>query len=421
MASGARGAHLLRRTAVLGLALLLVLGGAGVAAAKKKKKEEDRRQYTVSESFSKKFNAAREHLLEERYAPARELVVQLEKRADRLSPYERALVYQTLGFIESGQERYTKAIPYFEKCLAEEGMHPNAQLTTRFNVAQLYLATEQYAKAVSTLELWFKEAESPTSIAYYLLAIAYYQQEKFDRALPPAEKAVALATTPKESWLQLLVGLYTEDRQYAKAVHPLEQLVILYPKKTYWTQLSAIYAQQNQEEKSLAVLQLAYQQGFLELDRELRRLAQLYLYHGLPYRAARVLEKGLADEAIESDVEVWELLANSWLLAREYESALEPLTKAAELAEDGSIYVRLGQVHLEREEWSQASAALKKGLERGGLEDPGNANLLLGIAFYHLEKADRARRYFGAAQRSESTRESASQWLEVLDRESRKG
>ena len=112
-ASLARGAHFLRRTAVLGLALLLALGGAGVAAAKKKK-EEDRRQYTVTESFSKKFNAAREHLLEERYDAARELVISLERKGDRLNPHERALVYQTLGHIEGGQEYLLRSKPQLD-------------------------------------------------------------------------------------------------------------------------------------------------------------------------------------------------------------------------------------------------------------------------------------------------------------------
>ncbi len=74
-------------------------------------------------------------------------------------------------------------------------------------------------------------------------------------------------------------------------------------------------------------MQLAYNQDFLESDRELRQLAQLYLYHSIPYRAARVLEKGLADGIVTEDVDIFAMLANSWLLAREYEAALDPLRR----------------------------------------------------------------------------------------------
>ena len=221
--------------------------------------------------------------------------------------------------------------------------------------------------------------------------------------------------------MAIFFRLYFEKRQYANAVEPLKQLIVLYPRKSYWIQLSALYSQLDREEEALATLQLAYDQGLLDLDRELRQLAQLYLHHGLPYRAAFVLEKGLTEEIVESDAESWEMLANSWLLAQESERALEPLAKAAQLAESGDVYVRLGQVHLEREEWKLASAALARGLEKGDLDDPGGVNLLLGIAFYHQKQPERARRHFGAARANESSEKSARQWLELMDQESGSG
>ena len=412
-------ARLLRVAMALGLALLVVLHGA--AADAKKKKKEKKKQYTVDEAMHKKLTGAMEHLQEERYDEARGTLKSLEGRAHRLNPYERALVFQILGFVESSQEHYEKALDYFEKCLAEDSLPEGAQLSTRFNVAQLYLATEKYAKAVRSLELWFEDAEAPSSVAYYLLAVAHYQMGNIDKAVKPAKQAVRKAKTPKEPWLQLLAGLYFEKQAYPQALGPLEQLVVLYPKKTYWTQLSSLYAQLGREEKSLATLQLAYEQGMLDTDRELRQLAQHYLHHGLPYRAALLMEKALAEENVESDADAWEMLANAWLLAQEMERALEPLAKGAELAETGDVYVRLGQVHLEREEWAEASSALAKAIEKGDLDDPGGVNLLLGISYYHQKQLDRARKHFAAARSSESSRDSASSWLDLMEQESRSG
>lgn len=404
-----------------GLVLLVGIGAGGQAAAKEKDEEKKRSQYTVNESMHKKLTGAQEYMEAEEYAAARELLGSLEKRAERLNPYERALVFLFLGYVEANQERYAEALDYFEKCLAEDALPAGQQLSTRFNVAQLYLATERYAEAVRSLDLWFEQAESPSSVAYYLLAVSRYQTRDIDGAIPPARQAVALAKSPKEAWLQLLTGLYFETKRYAEAVAPLEQLVTLYRRKTYWTQLSALYSQLDHEEKSLAAMQLAYREGFLEKDRELRQLAQLYLHHGLPYRAALLLQECVANETITADAQAWELLATSWLLAREYERALEPLTRAAELAEGGDLYVRVGQVYLEREQWNEASAALTKAFAKGELRDSGSANLLLGIAFYHQKRLQRARKHLGAALANESSRESASHWLELLDREGRSG
>lgn len=400
------------------VALLVALVAAGGAQARKKDDEKDRKQYTVSESMHKKLTAALEALQEEQYAKAETVLKGLEGRTDRLNPYERALIYQMLGYLESGREKYKSALVYFEKCLAEDALPAGGQLSTRYNVSQLYLATEQYEKAASTLEQWFREVEKPNSTAYYLLAVCYYQLQKLEEALVPAKQAVDLAKEPREPWLQLLVGLYFEARQYANAVEPLETLLTINPKKTYWTQLSNLYAHLGKEERSLAVMQLAFSQGYLEADRELRQIAQLYLYHQLPYRAALILEGGISEERIEEDVQAWEMLANSWLLAREYDKSIDPLARAAELSPEGNLYARLGQVHLDRESWEPAADALTEALVRGELDDPGNTNLLLGIALYHQKQTERARRYFAKAASDDKTRESADKWLQLLERES---
>jgi Tfp pilus assembly protein PilF len=406
----------LHRCVGLLLVIAFVVAAAAPADARRRKKE-GKQQHTVTQAVAEKLTPALEALSDGDYVEAERLLKALEARADRIKPYERALVYQMLGYVESGRESFPEALVYFEACLAEEAMPKTAQLQTRYNVAQLYMATENYPGAIKALDIWFAEAENPAAAAYYLLAVAYYQNDEIPLALPPAEKAVETATSVREPWLQLLVGLYYESKQYEKAQAPLEALIMLNPRKAYWTQLSSLYAHLEQEPKSLAVMQLAYEQDFLETDREMRQLAQLYLYHSIPYQAAKVLEKGLADGIIEENVDIFAMLANSLLLAREYDAALEPLEKAAEMSDEGDLAARLGQVLLDRGRWREASEALSAAIKKGGLSDPGTTNLMLGMAFYYQERAARAKRHFSVALRDESSRESASQWLLLLDRE----
>jgi tetratricopeptide (TPR) repeat protein len=165
------------------------------------------------------------------------------------------------------------------------------------------------------------------------------------------------------------------------------------------------------------VQQVAYLQGLLTEDKELRRLARSYLYHDLPYPAAQVLEKGIAEGAIEADAESFELLANSWIAAREYDRSLPPLQKAADLSEDGNLFVRLGQVHLQREEWGRAAEQLQEAIEKGGLKNPGNAQLLLGIAYYNDRRVGQARSSFVRAREHESTRAKAESWITHIENE----
>jgi tetratricopeptide (TPR) repeat protein len=287
----------------------------------------------------------------------------------------------------------------------------------RFNIAQLYASLQQWHEAIDWLNRWLLYVEDPDPLGFYLMGIAYYQLEDFDAAIAQTKRAVEARPEPREAWLRLLAALHAQKQDYENAAPVLEELVLRYPKKDYWVQLSLIYGAHEDYRRSLSVQQVAYAQGFLTEDKELRRLARSYLFHELPYPAAQVIEKALESDAIAEDSEAFELLANSWIAAREYERALDPLRRAAKLSEDGNLYVRLGQVHMQREAWSEASALLEKAIEKGGLKNPGNAELLLGIAYYNGAQVARARSSFLRARQHDSTRSEANRWITHLDTE----
>jgi tetratricopeptide (TPR) repeat protein len=371
--------------------------------------------YTVDPRTGKKLTQAIELLQAEDYAGAAKILKSFN--LNRLNDYERALVQQTLGYVAASQEDFAEAAERFSAALELESLPEGQQVSTRFNLAQIYMMLERWDDAIATFNKWFQEVETPNSLGYYMLAVAYYQSGDLDKAFAPATKSVEMATTPKEAWIRLLLALYMEKKQYREALPLVERLVSLYPKKPYWMQLSAIYAELGEDSKALASQQLAYQEGFLTEDKELRRLAQMYLFHDLPFRAATVLDRAIEEEKVESDTKALELLGNSWLAAREYDRALAPLERAAEVSEDGELFLRLGRVYIQREEWEKAAESLNRALEKGNLEEVGNVHLLLGIAVYNQKRLDRARRSFVRALDFEESNKNAEQWLRVIDRE----
>jgi hypothetical protein len=58
--------------------------------------------------------------------------------------------------------------------------------------------------------------------------------------------------------------------------------------------------------------------------------------------------------------------------------------------------------------------ALGEALNRGGLAEPGNAYLLLGIAHYENARPQEAKAAFDKASRYKKSRKNASQWLSYL-------
>jgi tetratricopeptide (TPR) repeat protein len=251
------------------------------------------------------------------------------------------------------------------------------------------------------------------------MALAHFQLEDFEAARPYAQQAVAIAQKPQQGWLQLLLAIHLTRKDYAAATPVLEQLIANHPDsgKGYWLQLSALYGVNEDNEKALAVMELAYRKGILDEDRDLVRLVQLNLLQGIPQRAAKLLETELAAGRIHQNAEAFELLSGSWILARDVGKAEEPLRRAAALAPQGNLYVRLAQVHMMQEEWDEAADALHEAFAKGGLDDPANGELLLGIAYFNANELREARTWFARAHRSVATRQQAQTWLEHVDRE----
>jgi tetratricopeptide (TPR) repeat protein len=403
--------------ALCALVLLASTAGGEEAKPRPKPKPQTRRVESSGKWAYTRLSRAQEALAAGKTAQALTSLNEMKGKLDSLSANEKAMMWQSFGYVYSQQEQYAQAVDSFEKCLAEGALPEQAVVNTRYNLAQLYLVLEKYQKAIENFEIWFAAAENPSADAHYMLAAAYSQAEQPSKALPYARKAVAKAPAPKEAWLQLLLSLDFQLKEYGDATSVLRALIATFPKKTYWLQLAAAYSELGDRKRALATMELAYEQGFLTQEGELKNLAQLYLFNELPFAAAVLLEKELAAHRIASNVGNWQMLADTWLQARERKRAIPALERAAELSDDGNLYARLGQVHAAEEDWPAARKSLAAALAKGGLRDPADAQLMLGIANASESRWKEARTAFAAAQKYEKTRGAAAEWLQHIDEE----
>jgi len=392
--------------AALGLATL----SDPVYAAEEGKREAP----PIDVSTGKRLNEAIEALNAQKYADAKAILSKMNM--EKLSPYEQSRVYQIQASIAGAQNDYDGVRKNMQSAITSGGLNDEEMQEARYQIAQMFIAEEKWQEGINALNEWFATAVNPNSTAYYLLAVAYYQLKKPDQALPPAQKAVELSGTPRESWLQLLLALRIEKEQYQEAVPILKQLVIADPsKKNYWVQLSAVNRQLERYEDSLAVLEVANLAGLLTSDSDLRPLTDLEAFVGIPYRAATNLEKFIGKGSVKADEKAYERLAYSWIEAREYKKAVAPLQKAGEMHENGDTFVRLAEVQLQRQEWAGAADALQKALSKGGVKDPGNTQLLMGIALYSNKQPKEARNWFQRAAGHAKQRTQAEAWIKHID------
>jgi len=345
-----------------------------------------------------------------------------------LNSYELANVYNLHAFLSYANENYPQSLRYYEQVIAQPDIPLAMEINTRFTIAQLYFVQEKWQQGIDALLMWFEMNEKPNAGAYVLLAQGYYQVKRYDMALDNVETAIAMhegeGKLPKEQWYNLARFLYFDKEDFDSALDVLNTLIIYYPKKQYWVQASHLYGEKKDEPRQLALMEAAYEQGFLDRSSELVTMAYLYLNAEAPYYAGSVIQKGFADELVEDKSKNYELAGSAWAQAREVAKSIPMMEKAAAKSEEGELYVRLGNVYLDGDQFQKSADSIIKGLNKGGVKRPDQARLALGMAYFNLGDYDEARKAFRAAGKDGASRkewqrsqEMAQQWIAYVTSE----
>jgi tetratricopeptide (TPR) repeat protein len=397
------------------LALAFAAADAGAKSGKKASSEPEERAVGLNRQVAEKLGKAIELFESDRFAEALAIVDELAKKS-RLKPPDIAQIHRFRGYIYVSQGRSEDATQEFEKALAEHALDRFAEQQTTYSLAQLYTQLGNHDSALQLIEVWFAGAENPTPDAFFLKAMILVQQEKFEAALEPAQIAVGMTDTPRESWVGLLVAIGIQLQDYESVATNLERLIAIAPdKKQYWVQLAAVRNHLKQDAQALATLRLANQAGLLDDDGDYRQLARLLFVRELPFQCAQEMNRVIESGVVKADADSYRMLSNCYIAARELDLALEPLAKAGELAPDGEMYMLLGQMHLQRERFDAALAVLTKALAKAKPEQRGSVQLLIGVAQLGMEHFDAAETSFRAATSDAKVGAAARSYLKFVD------
>jgi len=369
---------------------------------------------TLSQSTYQQLTEVHKHIDQQAYDTASKALQGLLQDVQQ-RPYEKAVVLQTLGYVQVSREAYPAAIRALEQSLALQQLPDDTQQRLRYDLAQLYVAEDQADKATRTLEAWFQQADKPPAEAYVLLGHAYAQQQKYRKAIPPLVKANELADKPHADWYEALLAMYYELQSYPDCVPLLENMIRLFPQRHhYWQQLAGVHLALKDYDAALTALELAYRDGALKKEQQLIQLVQLYLYTGIPYKGARLLEDQMRTGGIQNNARHRELLARAWSSAKQRTQAIQALEKAISADSTPELRLRLAQWYFEDERWQAAASILEPLVGDKTTGSSGQAWLLLGIARFEQHDREAARKAFLNAARSSDTGTSVQQWLEFI-------
>jgi tetratricopeptide (TPR) repeat protein len=410
---------------ITGLALSCLLGiSSGVLAQSKKDDGSDRKTketVAMSQQVYEKLTEIQEMVEAQDYGTAHKLIGEMLGGKKKLTDYERAQVYNLSAYSHYLEENYAQAVKDYDQVLAVPELPEALILSTLKTKAQLQFTLEDYEGALNTVHKLMGEISEPSADVFMLEGQALFQLSRYDEALDPIRTAIemyqAQGQVPKENWLLLLRVIYFEQKDYDSMIDVVRQLIEYYPKDTYVLTLAGIYSELGDTKKQLVLTEVLYESGMLASSSHATNLANLYLLHGEPYKAAVTLQTEMEANIVESNERNLRLLSQAWYQAREDQKAIPPLQRAAAMANEGELYIRLAQAHINLEQWNDAATALNKGLQMGGLKRADQANIMLGMALFNQKQLEQARTAFQRAQRDNRSARTAEQWIKYVDSE----
>ena len=380
-------------------------------------KEEDTR-YLLSKKTYDLLNVARVAMDENNYHIAvQKLDMYLNK--EEIKAYDKAVINQTLGYAYNAQKDYKRSIESFVLSVSTNALPNKVSHEITYIIAQLYIHSEKYTEGLAYLDKWFEKEANPSADAHLLAASAYYQINQFKKLIPHAKAAIKKSDAPQQSWYELLIAGYYETKMFRDAALLLETMINKFPDNdSYWLQLVAVYQQNKQEKKALAISELAYEKGILKGE-DIIQLAQTYLYLQLPVEAASILESEINNGKIDHSKANIELLSNSWLLAHDEEKAAFILEQYVSKINDISLHFKLAHIYVDLENWDKAEQTLETVVtDKNITTQPkieATAWLLLGISSYHRENTVRSKQALNKALAFKETRDHARWWLNQIE------
>ncbi|MBI2517392.1 MAG: hypothetical protein HYV95_10825 [Opitutae bacterium] len=389
-----------------------------VLASSAAAQEQPERTYSLSESVSEALGSGYKTAADAKNYDAALAVLdaQLAKVVDKTS-YDAAVLLQIKAQTLLQKNEYGRSIEPLEQCLQLSDTHTPAYFDERisqeltFYLAQLYfqeatttknatLVVSYYDKSEKYMTRWVKNTKKPTVDALLFYSSLLYNRAIQDadhpdtqtiaRALEVVDKALHLTAHPKDNLYVLKLVCLQQLNRNSEATELLELLVKQKPEnKTYWTQLAALYLNQQQDIRAIVTFERAQANGFMNAPKDNFNLVGIHFNLGQYSRAAELLEKGLKDGSIDNEQKNWELLAYSYQQLNRDLKAIDVLKEATKVfPKDGQLEYQIAQNYYGLEKLPEALTHIQACATKGGGHKPHQAYLFLAYIAFELKKFD---------------------------------
>jgi tetratricopeptide (TPR) repeat protein len=360
------------------------------------------------------------------YAELQNRVTQAEAFPDK-TPYETYVVNRMKLSLGSVTGNDALAIPALESVI-ESGFLPPAE-TGNFILAlgNMHYNAKNYPKAIEWFQRYQKESGTPEKVQAALIR-AYYLSEDYASAktalLPAIAAAEKSGQKPSNEDLRLLHSSAHQVKDDATYLLALEKLAAYYPSDDYWADVlnrgvmrkPGFDAQNNM----VNVLRLHFAAAKTMAADEYVDLAEQALRDGFPTEAKKVMDAGYAAGVLGKGANA---KSHAALRDKANKGAADDAKNiasgeaAAAKSKKGAGLVNLGWAYVTMDQFDKGIGFIQQGIAKGGLKQPDEAKLRLGMAYARAGKKDEALKAFESVKAGGGLSDLAKYWTTLVNQQ----
>ncbi len=389
------------------LLLLVVLYTQSLVAQEKK--------YQLTQVTYEGISKVQKFLDEKKTQEAKALLLELKDSHKIRKKLDKAYVRFYLGYFFTLHAQPQDAIKYFKGALSFDALAPAQTSNAYLNLTQLSMESENYDDALVYLDKVIALSKSKKALYHATKANIYMIQKNYKEVIKEINIAINIDKKPKEPWLKMQYYSYYMLQEYKNAIAILHQLIALQPTdKEYWLQLSSLYSLVENFDNSLATLDISRINNLDLSEQELLQLISWLQYANVPYKAAFILEHQMQLKHIGANEKNTNALGDLYYEAKEYTKAISWYTKAASYNNSSKIYFKIAKIYANQRAYEKVIANIQRSLNAKNDNKMGTKYLLMGKAYYEMDKHIEAKKSFYRAQKFQKSKKMAEAWLDYI-------
>ena len=362
---------------------------------------------TVSKGVAKPLKAAQDAMTAKNYDEAISKIKEVQSQPGEKTAYDNFAMDILLFQAYNQKHDMASAVPVLAAAAQSQYATSDQKKVWLKNIALYYFQEKDYNKALDAANEAVKAGLNDSEMLN-LIAKSQYLLGKYKEAAATMQEVVNKQEKPDEESLKLLWQFDLKANDQAGAARTVEKLVAYYPKPEYWANAlaSLVNADTKDAHLQLNVYRLMNDVGVLKRSVDFSEMAELALDQGYPGETQSVLQKAFAENVFteQRDKDRYQHLLDGAKQRAAIDLAALPKTEQdATNAPTGDRLVQVGAAYLSYGQTDKAVAAISKGIAKGSLKYPEEANLLLGIAQLRSHNAAEAQRAFEKVGASSNT------------------